>query len=301
MSMTHAIQMPTGVWLPMITPFTQGRLDEPSIRNLIRHYSTTGLSGFILGATTGESMALSPGEAHRLVTVAQEVNKGHLPIFLGQCGSDTNDMVSTIRQTNEWNINGYLITVPYYVRPTQEGLFQHYTALADASRHPILMYNIPYRTGVNMTNDTVRRLAEHPQIVGIKDCCAIRDQSLDLIQNRRSDFSVLVGDDANFFDYVQAGADGGILASAHLEPSAYTAIYHALRAGNPQTVQDIWDGFAPHLPLLFKDPNPNPGPVKMLLAERGIIASDEVRLPLTRPEDASKSVISHAFANCSFA
>ncbi len=140
-----------------------------------------------------------------------------MPLFLGLCGSDTRRLVRRLAATDAWPVDGYLITCPYYSRPSQQGLYQHFAALADATDKPILIYNIPYRTGVNLGNDTLLRLAERANIVGVKDCCADAAQSADLLRRRGPGFTVLTGEDALFYGAVAHGADGGILASAHVD------------------------------------------------------------------------------------
>ena len=132
-------------------------------------------------------------------------------------------MLDTLDETAGWPIDGYLIASPYYLRPSQRGLLAHFTALADHASWPIVLYNIPYRTGVNITNDTLLALAQHPNIVGLKDCCADRAQSIDLLRRRPAGFRVLNGDDAQYFNALTDGADGGILLSAHVETESFAA------------------------------------------------------------------------------
>lgn len=280
--MSHArapLQSLAGIWIPLITPFHKGRLDDDSLRSLVRHYTSTGITGFVLAGTTGESLTISDEETARLVSIVQDENKGSLPVLLGLCGSNTAKLIDTVERRNSWNIDGYLVTAPYYTRPTQEGLYLHYKALADMSMHPIALYNIPYRTCVNVENDTVFRLAEHPRILGIKDCCANAAQTQDLIKRAPDGFSVLVGDDANFFNNVMLGAHGGILASAHVGPQIFVRVLALLKEGEEQEAKELWDRFLPYIPYLFKFPNP--APLKGLLAQRAVISSAEVRLPLT--------------------
>lgn len=300
MSSPSRLQTPSGIWLPLVTPFHQQQIDDASVVTLISHYNKTPVRGYILGATTGESYALSSEEKQHLINVAQRANDRRLPVFLGLGGSDTRALSCTVQRANEWNINGYLITAPHSVKPTQEGLFQHFWQLATVSRHPIILYNIPGRTCVNMSNDTVFRLAAHENIVGIKDCCGNREQSLDLIARKPNGFSVLIGDDDKFFDYVEAGADGGILASAHLNPSLYSDCYHGIKGGEANRVRNAWSTFAQNLPLLFSAESPNPAPIKHLLACQEIIRSPQLRLPLTAPEPPFAQQVKTAFSSATF-
>jgi 4-hydroxy-tetrahydrodipicolinate synthase len=169
-----------GIWLPLITPFRDGELDEASLRRLVRHYLSGPVDGLILAATTGEGLTLDDDETARLVEiVAAEVTR-RIPIYLGVSGSYTAKLARTLARTAAWPIEGYLIACPYYTRPAQEGLYRHFAALADATERPIIIYNIPYRTGVNLANETLLRLAARANIVGVKDCCADQVQSFDL-------------------------------------------------------------------------------------------------------------------------
>ena len=169
-----------GLWLPLITPFHDGELDEPSLRRLAQHYLAQPVDGLILAATTGEGLTLDDDETARLVEIVAAEVARRIPIFLGVSGSFTRKVAATLAETAAWPVDGYLIACPYYTRPSQEGLYRHFAALADATQRPIIVYNIPYRTGVNLLNDTLLRLAALPNIVGVKDCCADQVQSFDL-------------------------------------------------------------------------------------------------------------------------
>ena len=142
-------------------------------------------------------------------------------------------MLDALDETAAWPIDGYLIASPYYIRPSQRGLVQHFTALADHASWPIVLYNIPYRTGVNLTNETLLQLAAHPNIVGMKDCCADRAQSIDFLGRRPPGFRVLTGEDAQYHDALADGADGAILLSAHLETEAFASVRTLHEAGRP--------------------------------------------------------------------
>src|SRR5665647_2610825 len=175
-----------GLLLPLVTPFRNGALDEASLRRLVRHYASLPLNGLILAATTGESLTLDAGETERLVAVVRdEAGKTRsLPLCLGLSGSNTAALVETLARTAGWPIDGYLISCPYYSRPSQRGLALHFGSLADRAEHPVLLYNIPYRTGVNLGNEAMLELARHRNIVGLKDCGADRHQSLQLLRQR---------------------------------------------------------------------------------------------------------------------
>ena len=270
-----------GLWLPLITPFRDGALDEASLRRLVRHYISLPVDGLVLAATTGESLTLAPGETEKLVfTVRDEAGKAkNLPILLGLSGSDTRALSDTLERTAGWPIDGYLISCPSYSRPSQRGLELHFRALAERAAHPVLLYNIPYRTGVNLGNEAMLRLACHPNIAGLKDCCADRDQSLELLRRRPQDFAVLTGEDAQYQEALSDGADGGILASAHIETATFAEIYRLQAAGERDAALARWRSVADLTRLLFAEPSP--APIKHWLWRSGLIESPEVRLPMT--------------------
>jgi 4-hydroxy-tetrahydrodipicolinate synthase len=279
---TH--QRIAGLWLPLITPFKDGRLDAASLTRLVRHYLAEPIDGLILAATTGEGLALDETETERLVAVTAAARDRALPIYLGVSGADTRKVVGALARAAAWPIEGYLIPCPYYVRPPQEGLYRHFAALAGATDKPIILYNIPYRTGVNLANATLLRLAELPNIVGIKDCCAEQMQTFDLLRARPPGFAVLTGEDALFYGAVAHGADGGILAAAHVETARFAAVRNALLAGRREDALRDWHGLVDLARLLFAEPNP--APIKHWLWRAGLIDSPELRLPMTQVSDA---------------
>jgi len=270
-----------GLWLPLITPFREGALDEPSLRNLIRHYAAKPVDGLVLGATSGEGLALSWDERMRLVDIVRaelDAVGRPLPICLGITGAATADLIDALDRTASWPIDYYLISSPPYVRPSQRGLLAHFRALADHTTHPIVLYNIPYRSAVGLDNETLLQLAAHPAIVGLKDCCANRLQTRELIARRPSGFCVLTGEDAQSFDALQAGADGAILLSAHLETETFAAILQHLKAGDHEAATACWTEVEELTRLLFAEPSP--APAKYWLAHTGVIATADVRLPM---------------------
>jgi len=273
------MQQLSGVWLPLITPFRDGDLDETSLARLTAHYMKQRIDGFITAATTGEGLVLDDDETRRVVDTVVDTVAWHRPVFLGLCGSDTRRLARRLAATAKWPVDGYLITCPYYSRPSQEGLYRHFDTLAGATDRPILVYNIPYRTGVNMTNDTLLRLAELPTIAGVKDCCADVGQGFDLLRRRRPGFSVLTGEDALFLNALAHGADGGILASAHVRTEDFVAVRDAVATGRLQDALAHWSQLIDVVRRLFAEPNP--APIKHVLWRQGLIASPELRLPMT--------------------
>jgi 4-hydroxy-tetrahydrodipicolinate synthase len=286
-----------GIWLPLVTPFRDGDVDETSLRRLISHLASKPVDGMILAATTGEGLTLDQAETERVVTVAAAENARSgcaLPLYLGLCGSDTRKLVKTLARTAGWPVDGYLIACPYYSRPSQDGLFRHFSALAEATDRPILVYNIPYRTGVNLGNETMLRLAECRNIVGVKDCSADPAQSFDLLRLRPPGFAVLTGEDAGFHAALTQGADGGILASAHLRTGDFAAIRAKLLGGDGPGALAAWRNLVDLPRLLFAEPSP--AAIKYWLWRIGLIDSPELRLPMTGVSDALAARIDREIA-----
>jgi 4-hydroxy-tetrahydrodipicolinate synthase len=278
---SHLRSLLQGLWLPLITPFCDGVLDEASLRRLVRYYAALPVDGFILAATSGEGLTLGMAELETIVATTREViaeGKRYLPICLGISGSHTRKMCHTLDETAGWPIDGYLISSPYYSRPSQRGLTQHFLALADHASWPIVLYNIPYRTGVNLETETLLELARHPNIAGMKDCGANRAQSIELLRRRPGGFRILTGEDAEYFDALSDGADGAILLSAHFETAAFAAVRTLLKHGKADTARERWESLSGLTRLLFAEPSP--APAKYWLARTGLIESAEVRLPM---------------------
>ena len=279
--MTDLREQFRGLWLPLVTPFREGELDETSLRRMVRHYAGGPIDGLILAATSGEGMSLGISELERLVAIVSSelaASRRYIPICLGLSGASTHKMRDALDETAAWPIDGYLIASPYYTRPSQRGLLRHFTDLADHASWPIALYNIPYRCAVGINNDTLLELAQHPNIIGLKDCCADRAQSIDLLRRRPAGFRVLTGEDAQYHNALIDGADGAILLSAHVETAAFAAVRTLLWEGNQEGAAAQWQEVAELTRLLFVEPSP--APAKHWLARIGMIDSAEVRLPM---------------------
>jgi 4-hydroxy-tetrahydrodipicolinate synthase len=279
--MTDLRSLLHGLWLPLITPFRDGVLDEISLRRIVRHYAAQPIDGLILAATSGEGLTLGIAELEWIVALTRaEIaqTRRYIPICLGLSGSHTRKMCHTLDETAAWPIDGYLISSPYYSRPSQRGLVQHFSALADHASWPVVLYNIPYRTGVNLATETLLELAGHPNIIGLKDCGTDRAQSIDLLRRRPAGFRVLTGEDAQYYEALTDGADGAILLSAHVETETFAAVRSLLREGSIDAAQARWDSVSDLTRLLFAEPSP--AAAKHWLSRIGLIDSAEVRLPM---------------------
>jgi 4-hydroxy-tetrahydrodipicolinate synthase len=275
----------SGIWVPLITPFANGAVDHGALRALVRRYADAGIAGLVALGTTGEPAALDAAEQDAVLATileaAQRVERAvPLPVMVGVSGNHTASMRERIEQLNPLLIAGVLIAAPYYIRPSQAGIVGHFTALADASEKPVVLYDIPYRTGVRLELDTLLTLAAHPRIQAVKDCSGSLDTTLALIRDGR--LQVLAGEDIAIFNTLCLGGSGAIAASAHLRPERFVALYRALADGRLDQARRIFHALTPLIQLAFAEPNP--APVKALLAAQGLIR-DELRMPMTGASD----------------
>jgi 4-hydroxy-tetrahydrodipicolinate synthase len=274
----------SGVYLPLVTPFFEGEVDYSSIERLLARYRHSGIAGLVLLGTTGESPVVSTDESERIVDLVSSVIQGSLPLYLGVSGNDTKRVAATVKRSNRFAVDGYLVTAPYYSRPSQAGLIAHFDAVVSETDRNVIVYNIPYRTGVNLHNASVFTLVErNPHIVGIKDSCGDIKQTMELLREGRNRLSVLAGDDHFFFPSVALGGAGGILAAAHVQTEAFVQVFNRLRSGEHHAALAQWNQLSSWIPLLFSEPNP--APVKVWLADQGLVRSSECRLPLTPVSD----------------
>jgi len=270
----------TGVWLPIITPFQDDTIDYKSYKKLIDYYAGKGISGIIPLGTTGEIPTLSDYEFEEMIAKTEEFVDGRLPIYAGVGGNCTSKVINKVKLAEKYKIEGILSVCPYYNRPNQEGIYAHFKAVAEASPLNIIIYNIPYRTGTNIENETIHRLAEYKNIVGLKDSCGDIKQTMSLLLNPPKDFSILTGEDILFYLTLTLGGHGGILASSHLNTEDFVEVYNKVKNNDTEGALQIWKQLYEFIPLLFKEPNP--APIKYCLEKLGLIESSELRLPLTQ-------------------
>ncbi len=269
---------PEGIWLPIITPFLNDKPDMASYRKMIDAYIDKGIHGLVPMGTTGEAPTLSAAESEALIHETVAYVNGRVPIYMGLGGNDTRAVAEKLKNLTGSGIQGILSVSPYYNRPDQRGIYEHFKTLSENTDLDILIYNIPYRTGRPVENDTIRRLAELTNVVGVKDASGNINQTVELLLNPPEDFSILCGEDNFLYTSLLHGAHGGILASAHLETREFLEMYRLLKANNHQEALTIWRGLMRFIPTLFEEPNP--APLKYCLNRLGLIASDELRLPM---------------------
>lgn len=265
----------SGLWLPLVTPFRNGAVDHAALHKLTQRLAREGVTGFVVCGSTGEAAALDDAEQQAVLqTVAAAAPE--LPCIMGVSGYHLGHMLERVRRLGEQPLAGLLVPAPNYIRPSQAGLLQWFTAIADASALPILVYDIPYRTGATLARETLLALAAHPRIAGLKDCSGDPAKMRALIADGR--LQVLAGEDAQAFATVAEGGAGAIAASAHLHTARWAQLVAALRAGQLVQARALWQPLAALVDALFAEPNP--GPLKALLAQHGELA-DELRAPMT--------------------
>jgi len=274
-----------GVFTALVTPFSNGVLDEEALRKLIELQIEAGVHGLVPCGSTGESATLSHHEHRKVVELTIEAVNGRVPVIAGTGSNSTAEAVAITRHAKEAGADGALLISPYYNKPTQEGLVAHYEAVASQTGLPIIVYNIPGRTGSNIAADTQVRLSEIEGIVGVKEASGDIVQMSEVIANVPDDFAVLSGDDALTLPLMAVGGKGVISTSSNLVPEEMVGMYNAFQAGDLAEARRIHEGLLPLFDLLFCETNPIP--IKAAQHLRGLI-QDEIRLPLLPMTDGNK-------------
>lgn len=275
-----------GVFVPLITPFKNDELDLVSYKNMVDHYLSKGVSGFIPLGTTGESPTVEEKEYETIVEKTMEYVNGAVPVYIGLGGNNTKKVKEKLKVAEKYNVQGILSVSPYYSRPDQRGIYEHFKSISEATDLDIILYNIPYRTGRNIENSTIYKLAELKNIVGIKDASGDIKQTTDLLLNPPENFSILTGEDGFFYTTLTLGGHGGILASSHVHTEEFIQVYNLVKQNDHAEALKIWKELYKFVPLLFAEPNP--APLKYILNKMGLIESPELRLPLTEITDGLK-------------
>ena len=276
--------MITGLWLPIVTPFKDNAVDFKSYERLIEHYLALGVDGLFPLGTTGESPTLDAAEIDELVERTVATVAGRVPVFVGVGGNATAKVEKALKRLERHAFEGIVSVCPYYNRPSQDGLLAHFRAVAAATDRDVLIYNIPYRTAVNLSNDSLIELAEVRTSWASRTARAAspnRSSCWSASHNRT--FSVLTGEDALYFTMMANGAEGGILAASHVMTERFVDVGRRFADNDVAGARAAWAPLAPLVPLLFAEANPMP--IKYLLWRQGLIASPECRLPLTRISD----------------
>jgi len=279
----------SGVYTALITPFTRdGTLDEPALRRLVDLQITAGVHGLVPVGTTGESPTVTHEENIRIIQIVIEQAKGRVPVIAGTGSNSTTEAIEMTAQAARLGASGSLQVVPYYNRPSQEGMYQHFAAIAEAVDIPMILYNIPGRTGKNMEVDTILRLAKIENIVAVKEASGNLSQVMDVIAGAPEGFSVLSGDDNWTLPLMALGGHGVISVVSHLAARDMVALYDAAEAGRTADARALHYKLLPLCKSMFVEVNPVP--VKYALARLGLI-EETYRLPLCSMSDSLKAEV----------
>jgi 4-hydroxy-tetrahydrodipicolinate synthase len=279
----------TGVGTALVTPFTRnGELDEAAVRRLGRRQIDAGIHFLCPCGTTGENPTLSDAERLRSVEILVDEANGRVPVLAGAGGYDTREVIHLAREMAQRGVSGLLSVTPYYNKPTQEGLYQHYRALAESTPLPIVVYNVPGRTGVNVEPATLARMAGLPNIVGVKEASGNVSQMCEICRAVPSDFIVLSGDDALTLPLMAVGGHGIISVASNEIPAEMVQMVEAAERNDFAAARAVHARILPLMSINFVESNPQP--VKYAMAAMGLI--DEVfRLPMVSPKAESKEKI----------
>ncbi len=268
-----------GLWIPLVTPFHDGAVDHDALHALTMRMKLAGVTGFCACGSTGEAAALSHEEEDAVLATILNA-AGGLPVIMGASDCHMGRILERVEQLNAQPINALLVPPPSYIRPSQAGLLQWFTRIADASRHPIVIYDIPYRTGATLELPTLLTLAAHPNIVAIKDCGGDAAKTQALINDGQ--LQVLAGEDVPIFSSMSLGGSGAIAASAHGHTEQFVALVKLLAAARVNEARALWYPLLPHIHASFEEPNP--APIKAYLARQGWMRA-EMRAPMIEASD----------------
>jgi 4-hydroxy-tetrahydrodipicolinate synthase len=267
-----------GAFVAIVTPFIDGQLDEQGLKDLIEFQIAAGTHGIVPCGTTGESATLSHAEHHRVVELTIKTVAGRVPVLAGTGSNSTSETIELTRHAKAAGADGALVITPYYNKPSQEGLYQHFKSVAEAVDLPIILYNVPSRTSIDLTAATVARCAQVDNIVGIKEATADMNRACDVISRCPVDFAVLSGDDFTAMSLVLLGGTGVISVTSNVNPKGMADLMNAALAGDVAKARAIQYKLFPLMGSMFFDTNPVPA--KKALELMGKIKSGTPRQPL---------------------
>ena len=272
----------SGLWIPLVTPFRDGAIDHAALATMTARLAQQGVSGFVACGSTGEAAALDKSEQLAVLETVLGAAQG-LPVLMGLSGYHLGQTVEWVQTLAHYPLAGLLVPAPHYIRPSQDGLLHWFRTLADASSVPLVIYDIPYRTGATLATETLLALAAHSRIRAIKDCGGNPVKTQALIADAR--LAVLAGEDAQMFTTLALGGTGAIAASAHWQASHFVELVALLRAGRLNEARQRWQAVQPWVEMCFAEPNP--APLKAVLAQAGWMRN-ELRAPMM---PASKALL----------
>jgi 4-hydroxy-tetrahydrodipicolinate synthase len=263
-----------GLWIALVTPFKDGAVDHPALAALTARLRAEGVSGFVACGSTGEAAALDKAEQLQVLETTLEAARD-LPVVMGVSGYHQGQVLDQVQALARYPLAGLLVSAPHYIRPSQDGLLHWFRAIADASTVPVVIYDIPYRTGATLTPETLLALAAHPRIHAIKDCGGSPAKTQALIADGR--LQVLTGEDAQIFNTLALGGAGAISACAHWQTAQFVELVGLLRGGDLSQARRAWQALQPWVEACFAEPNP--APLKAMLAHAGEMRN-ELRAPM---------------------
>lgn len=266
-----------GVFTALITPFSNGKVDESAFARLVERQIAAGVHGLVPVGTTGETSTLSPDEHKRVVSLCVEIAAGRVPVMAGAGSNSTDEAVDFVRHAGDCGADGALVVTPYYNRPNQEGLYQHYAAVNAVAQVPVFVYNVPSRTSIDIANDTLARLALLPWISGVKDATGEMVRATVQLKACGPSWIMLSGDDPSALGYMAHGGHGCISVSSNVAPAACAAMFEACLTGDYVAARDIQSRLIRLHKALFLDASPSP--TKFALSRLGYCAED-TRLPI---------------------
>ncbi|MFW5906452.1 MAG: 4-hydroxy-tetrahydrodipicolinate synthase [Desulfobia sp.] len=274
-----------GAFVAIVMPFTDGEIDEQGLLDLIEFNIENGTHGIVPCGTTGESATMSHEEHHRVVELTVKAVKGRVPVLAGTGSNSTSESIELTRHARKAGADGALMITPYYNKPSQEGLYQHFKKVAEEVDIPIVLYNVPGRTSINMLPGTVARCAAVPNIVGIKEASADLKQVSEVIMQCPDDFAVMSGDDFTSMPLVAIGGTGVISVSSNVDPKSMSEMMEAALAGDMKKARALHYKVFPLMQAMFLDTNPVPA--KTALELMGKIKSSTPRLPMYKMNDTA--------------
>ena len=280
-----------GALTALATPFRDGEVDEQALREMVEWQIQSGIDGLVPCGSTGESATLTHAEHERVVAIVIDQTRRRVPVVAGAGSNSTAEAIRLTASAREAGADGALLISPYYNKPTQEGLYRHFKAIAEAVDLPLILYNVPGRTVADLSNDTALRLAQIPNVVGIKDATADLYRASDLFSRAPAGFACYTGDDGTAAAFLLMGGHGVVSVTANVVPSAMAALCRAALAGDTAAVRRINDPLLALHRDLFVEANPIP--VKWALAELGRIGPG-LRLPLTPLSSAHHETVRRA-------
>lgn len=275
----------------LVTPFKNGEIDWPAFENLVEWQIEQGSHGLVPCGTTGESPTLSHEEHDQVVERCIAIAKGRVPVIAGTGSNSTREAIRLTQQAKDAGADAALVITPYYNKPTQEGLYQHFKAIHDEVGLPIVMYNVPGRCVVDMSVETVARLAELPNIVGIKDATGDLSRPKKTAELAGADFCQLSGEDDNVVDFAKAGGHGVISVLANVAPAQSAAVHEAMINKDFETAETLFEKLSPLAADLFCETSP--APIKYALSKLGV-CENELRLPIVPASAEAQSKVDAA-------